>query len=62
MGACLSSIVGKKSQNLFAFSTDGNCEMLHSSAMNDGRSMSTMNDGRSMSTMNDGRSMYTMNE
>ena len=42
MGACLSSTVRKKSQNLFAFSTDENYETLESSAMNDGLSMLEM--------------------
>ena len=41
-GACLSSTVRKKSQNLFAFSTDENSETLESSAINDGRSMLAM--------------------
>ena len=36
-GACLSSTVRKKSQNLFAFSTDEISEALESSAINDGR-------------------------
>ena len=39
MGTCLSSTVHKKSQNWFAFSTDGNSETLECSAINDGRSM-----------------------
>ena len=41
-GACLSSTVRKKSQNLFAFSTDENSETLESSALNDGRLMLAM--------------------
>ena len=41
-GACLSSTVRKKSQNLLAFSTDENSETLESSAPNDGRSMLAM--------------------
>ena len=41
-GACLSSIVRKKSQNWFAFSTDENSETLERSAINDGRSMLEM--------------------
>ena len=41
-GACLSSTVRRKSQNLFAFSTDENSEALESSAINDRRSMLAM--------------------
>ena len=41
-GACFSSTVHKKSQYLFAFSTDENSETLESSAINDGRSMLAM--------------------
>ena len=41
-GAFLSSTVHKKSQKLFAFSTDENSETLESSAIKDGRSMLAM--------------------
>ena len=41
-GACLSSTVRKKSQNLFALSTDENSETLDSSAVMDRRSMFAM--------------------
>ena len=41
-GACLSSTVRKKSQNLLASSSYENSETLESSAIDDGRSMFAM--------------------
>ena len=41
-GACLSSTVRKKSQDWIASTTDENCEILESSAIDDGRSMLAM--------------------